>query len=193
VDDLAPNATVLERHPELEIELLGSNRVLDLARGEADLALRVVAVKEPSLRVRKVAGLGFAAYASSAYVQRRGRPNGEQQLAGHSVILQSAELAQLPEAKWLANQPDVEIALRTNSITALLAAIAGGAGIGILAGGLAKQALDLIQLFEVRTLRPRPLWLVAHPDASTRPAVQAVADHIQQILHPAAASLLGRR
>lgn len=181
------------RHPELELELLGSNRVLDLGRGEADLALRVVAVKEPSLRVRKVAGLGFAAYASAAYVQWRGRPSTEQQLAGHSVILHSAELAQLPEAKWLAHRPDVQIALRTNSITALLAAIAGGAGIGILAGGLAQQALDLIQLFEVRALRPRPLWLVSHPDASTRPAVKAVADHIQQILHPAGASEPGRR
>jgi DNA-binding transcriptional LysR family regulator len=170
------------RHPELEIELLGSNRVLDLARGEADLALRVVAVKEPSLRVRKVVGLGFAAYASAEYVQRCGRPSSEQQLAGHSVVTHSAELEQLPEAKWLASQADVRVVLRTNSITALLAAISGGAGIGVLAGGLAQHALNLIRLFEIRALRPRPLWLVMHPDAASRQAVRATGDHIREIL-----------
>lgn len=175
------------RHPELEIELLGSNRVLDLARGEADLALRVSAIKEPSLRVRKVAGLSFATYASPAYVKQHGQPGSEQQLAGHHVVVHSGELEQLPEAKWLASRTGVRVALRTNSITTLLAAIAAGAGIGVLAGGLAQQALGLVRLFEVRALRPRPLWLVTHPDAASRPAVRVTAEHIAAILSRAPA------
>jgi DNA-binding transcriptional LysR family regulator len=170
------------RHPELEVELLGSNRVLDLARGEADLALRVSAVKEPSLRVRKVAGLGFAAYAAAAYVQQRGRPGSERQLAGHSVLLPSAELAQLPEAKWLASQPDVHVALRTNSIPALLAALSAGTGVAVIASGLARSTRGLVRLFEIAALKPRPLWIALHPDAAARSAVRVTADHIAAIL-----------
>ncbi|NOU28723.1 MAG: LysR family transcriptional regulator, partial [Polyangiaceae bacterium] len=75
-----------QRYPRLELELLGANRVFDLARGEADLALRVTKVSEPSLRVKRVAKLPFALFASESYVRRRGRPKSEAELAGHDVI-----------------------------------------------------------------------------------------------------------
>src|SRR5690349_15631934 len=83
-------------HPDLEVELLGANRVVDLARGEADLALRVTKTAEPSLRVRRVARLPFHAVAGEPYVRRRGRPRNERELAGHDVLLHSGELATLP-------------------------------------------------------------------------------------------------
>ena len=87
-------------HPNLELELLGANRVVNLARGEADLALRVTKVAEPSLRVRRVARLPFHALAGEPYIRRRGRPRSERELSGHDVLLHSGELATLPEARW---------------------------------------------------------------------------------------------
>jgi DNA-binding transcriptional LysR family regulator len=170
------------RHPQLEIELLGSNRSVDLARGEADMALRISAIKEPSLRARKVARLPFALFAGQPYVQRRGRPRSERELAGHDVLLHGGELAALPESRWLASRPGVRVALRTSSMTALLAAAIDGAGVAAITGPWGERELGLVRLFDLEAIPPRPLWLVMHPDARARTAVRAVADHVAAIV-----------
>jgi DNA-binding transcriptional LysR family regulator len=173
------------RHPELEIELLGENRVVDLAGGEADLALRVTAVKAPSLHVRRVARLPFALFAGVDYVERRGRPRTEDDLAGHDVLLLAGELSALPESRWLATRPGVRVALRSSSMTALLAAALDGHGLAVIAGAWGERQVGLVRLFDVKAISPRPLWLVMHPDAAARAAVKVVADHV--------ATIVGRR
>src|SRR5262249_20434309 len=154
------------KHPDLEIEILGANRVVDLARGEADLALRVTKVDQPSLRVRKVASLPFAVFAGVPYVQRRGRARSERELAGHDVLVHAGELAALPEAKWLESRPGVRVALRTNSMVALLAAIADGAGISVVSGSWGESELGFVRLFDLPAIPARPLFLAVHPDAA---------------------------
>jgi DNA-binding transcriptional LysR family regulator len=171
-----------ERHPDLEIELLGANRVVDLARGEADLALRVTKVDQPSLRVRRVVTLPFAVFAGESYVRRRGRPSSERELAGHDVLLHAGELRTLPEAKWLESRPGVRVVLRTNSMIALLAATADGAGISVISGSMAESELGLVRLFDLPALPPRSLYLAVHPDAAARVAVRVVADHIAEVV-----------
>ena len=170
------------RYPGLELEVLGSNAVLDLTRGEADLALRITKPDQPSLRVRRVARLGFAAFAGEPYVRRRGRPRSERELAGHHVLLLSGELAKLPETRWLAGRPDVQVALRTNSVIALLTALADGAGISVIAGNAAETDLQLVRLFELPALPQRPLYLAMHPDAAARAAVRVVADPVSDVI-----------
>lgn len=169
-------------HPGLELELLGGNRVVDLARGEADLALRVTPVDQPSLRVRRVARLPFFAVAGEPYLRRRGTPRSERELEGHDVLLHSGELATLPETKWLASRPSVRVVFRTNSMIALLAGVAAGAGITVIAGTSAEKELGLVRLFDVAAIAPRPLYLVTHPDAAARAAVRVVAEHVANIV-----------
>jgi len=170
------------RHPRLELELLGDNRVVDLARGEADLALRIAKVHEPSLRVQRVARLPFGVFASERYLARAGRPKTELELAGHDVVTYANELAALPEAKWLRDRAGVRVVLRTTSVTALLSAVLDGAGLAVIAGGWAAIQLGLTCVFEIPALAPRALWLAMHPDAAGRAAVRAVADHVRAIV-----------
>ncbi|HEY2509938.1 MAG TPA: LysR family transcriptional regulator [Polyangiaceae bacterium] len=172
------------RHPGLELELLGGNRVVDLARGEADFALRVTPVTEPSLIARRIVRLSFAVYAGASYVERRGRPRSESELAGHDVLLYGGEISALPESQWLAGQTGVRVALRTSSITALLAATTDGHGVAVLGGAWVERELGLVRLFDVEALAPRPLWLVVHPDAAARTAVKLVAEHVASIVSP---------
>lgn len=173
---------VRAQHPGLELELLGSNAVVDLTRGGADLALRVSKIDQPSLRVRRVARWAFCAFAGEAYVRRRGRPRSERELAGHDVLLHAGELSMLPEARWLAARSGVRVVLRTNSMIALLAALADGAGIAVLSTSGDEEAIGALRLFEVSALTPRSLYLAMHPDAGARVAVRVVADHIAEII-----------
>jgi DNA-binding transcriptional LysR family regulator len=170
------------RHPNLDLELLAGNRVVDLARGEAELALRIAPVKEQSLRVRRVASLSFGMVASESYLTRRGRPRNDDELEGHDVVMYGGELAPLPESRWLASRRGVQVVLRTNSMTALLAAVAEGAGLTAISGRFAEQQLGLVRLWDVTALPQRRLWLAMHPDAAARPAVRVVADQVTAIL-----------
>jgi DNA-binding transcriptional LysR family regulator len=170
------------RHPELELELIGDNRVVDLSRGEADLALRITKTTEPSLRTQRIARLPFALIAADAYVARAGRPRSAYDLAGHSVVTYASPLSALPEARWLRERTGARVALRTTSVTALLAAALAGVGLAVLAGAASVRPLGLASLFELPELPPRSLWLAMHPDAAPRSAVRAVAQHVRTVV-----------
>lgn len=170
------------RHPALELELLGDNRVVDLARGEADLALRIARVAEPSLRVQRVARLPFGLFASEGYLARVGRPASDRDLAGHDVLTYAPPLAALPEARWLRDRAGARVVLRTTSVTAILAAALAGLGLAVIAGGFGARALGLSLVFAIPALPPRPLWLAMHPDAGARAAVRAVAAEVSAIV-----------
>jgi DNA-binding transcriptional LysR family regulator len=169
-------------HPSLVVEVLGGNRPVDLARGEADLAVRPLRPTEAGLRIKKLASLGFAVFASTEYVRRRGAPRSPGELAGHDVVLFSAELAGLPEARWLREHPGVRVTFQSNSMPAILAAIRAGAGIGVLTEALGALDPGLEKLFAVEAIPARPLWLVTASDAAERAAVKVVARKIESIL-----------
>jgi DNA-binding transcriptional LysR family regulator len=170
------------QHAELVVELLGGNRPVDLTRGEADLALRVTEVHEASVQVRRVARLELAVFGAESYVRRRGAPSGEAELSGHDVVLPGGDLTALPEARWLSACPGVRVAFRSSSLPALVAAVAAGAGVGVLTGAWGLRVPGIRLLFPVAGIEPRHIWLATAPDAATRPAVRLVADHIAAIL-----------
>src|SRR6185436_5252768 len=75
-----------ERHPAIDVHIYGTNRVLDVAREEADVAIRNVRPTDGSLSARKLGKLGMAAFASREYLARRGTPT-ERVLDGHELLV----------------------------------------------------------------------------------------------------------
>lgn len=165
-------------HPGLEIELVSGNRVVDLARGEADLAVRVVPTKEEGLKARVIAKLGISLFASGAYLRARGLPRSVAQVAGHDVLLPSGELEKLPEARLLARVPSVRVVMRSSSMPAIVEAAARGHGICAITRAWGEATEGLEHVVSLASIPPRPVWLVAHPDVLERPAVRLVADAI---------------
>ena len=76
---LMPVVVALRKsHPELQIDLLTGSRPLDIARREADAAVRVSTVRpaDSQLVCRKLGEIGFTLYASNQYLARRGSGEG---------------------------------------------------------------------------------------------------------------------
>jgi DNA-binding transcriptional LysR family regulator len=168
-------------HPDIVVELLAGNRPVDLGRGEADLAIRMAALRQQALRGKCLATMGVALFASPEYLRVRGFVNAAGDLTGHDVLLPAGELSQLPEAKWLARQPGVRVVFRSNCMPALLEAAQRGAGIVPLPIGWGKSERGLEALFELESAGKRKIWLVAHDAASRRPEVRVVSKHIAAI------------
>jgi DNA-binding transcriptional LysR family regulator len=172
---------VREHHPDVLVEILGSNRPVDLSRGEADVALRVSKVADASLRVRCVARLPIGLFASPAYLRARGLPRGVAALRGHDVLLPAGELENLPESRWLAARPGVRVVFRSSSMPAIAAAAVAGEGLAALTLPWGDGEPGLERVMVIDDLPKRPIWLVTPAGASGRPAVRVVCDRIAAI------------
>jgi DNA-binding transcriptional LysR family regulator len=80
--------TFHSRFPGLRIELVLSDRLVDLSKREADIAIRSLAneIADETLVGRKIAEGAWAIYASRSYVERHGRPDCPADIARHRVV-----------------------------------------------------------------------------------------------------------
>ena len=76
------------RHPGLRIELVMSDHYLDLAKGEADIAIRAGQSPDENLVGRKIGETRWAVYASRSYVERHGQPTTNR---GHRASLRGRD------------------------------------------------------------------------------------------------------
>ncbi len=169
-------------HPDLVVELLSGNRPVDLARGEADMALRLAALKQPALRARCVAKMGVGLFASPAYLRAHGPVRQANGLRGHDVLLPTGELSRLPEAKWLVARARARVVFRSNSMPALVAAAVTGQGLVPLPLGWGDSEPALERALVLESVGERKVWLVTHEAASGRPAVELVSAQVASIL-----------
>src|SRR5258708_17836314 len=88
-------ANLMEMHPQLRVDLLVSLRTLDIARRQADIAVRIARPTDASLICRKLGEFGVTAYASCRYFEKHGRPQrgarplGDQ-LSDHTCVTRRA-------------------------------------------------------------------------------------------------------
>lgn len=80
----------LESHPEVSVEVVVANRVVDLIGEGVDLAIRAAALKDSTLVARKWISFTGGLWASAAYLSKRGTPRTPADLAGHSCLIHSS-------------------------------------------------------------------------------------------------------
>ncbi|MDY7227163.1 LysR family transcriptional regulator [Hyalangium rubrum] len=179
---LAPNLALLrERHPELQVELLASSRAVNLARQEADVAVRLFRPLEPTLAVRRLGTLAFALYASPDYVRRRGRPRLDA-LREHVLVTDDASVPGTAEKQWLEEVGQgASVALRSNTRYALLTAARAGVGLALLPCYLGDTEPGLLRVCPPEKVPPREAWLVVHQDLQRVPRVRAVIDFLGEV------------
>lgn len=189
VEHLPPILTGLRRqHPGLTVELVLSNRVDDLLRREADIAVRMVEPEQQALVARRCGTITLGFHARAEYLEKRGTPRKPEDLANHDLIGFDREtpairgyLSRLP----VPARPD--FALRADSDLAQLAFIRAGFGIGMCQVPLAAREPSLVRVLPDVFSLDLGLWVVMHEDLKTSPHCRAVFDALAQGL-----SLIGR-
>ena len=76
----------LERYPGVNLELKLSDTQMDLIEGSFDLALRIYAIEDSTLKSRKLADDRRILCASPKYLAQRGTPLVPEDLSGHQVL-----------------------------------------------------------------------------------------------------------
>jgi DNA-binding transcriptional LysR family regulator len=168
-----------QKHPELHVDLIMTDRRLDLAKGEAEVALRMHEPGDASLVARRIANSPWAIFASQSYIGRYGRPERLEDLNQHAIVEFAGELAANHAALWLKSiAPNATIAVRGNSMLGVVAAVRSGAGLAPLPMLLvaSEDGLEPV-LTSIPEIDSR-LYLVMHADLQHTPRVRTFCDFV---------------
>lgn len=81
-----PLRRFLKAHKEVQVELLLTDRIVDLLEEGVDVAIRAGALADSTLVARKLGMSEFRLFASPAYLKRAGTPSHPKQLADHACL-----------------------------------------------------------------------------------------------------------
>ncbi|AKU99511.1 Transcriptional regulator [Labilithrix luteola] len=169
-------ATLRARKPNVNVDLQTAWARVNLLRGEADIAVRLVRPTHRRLVARKVADFAMRAYASPAYVAARGMPASD--FRGHDVLAYTAarEASSNFTLAGLDARPGRNV-LQTNSGSALLRAARDGLGVAELPSYVGDADPGLVRVC-ANHARFYSVYLVSHEDRRRVRAVRAVSEAI---------------
>ncbi|MBM3605153.1 MAG: LysR family transcriptional regulator [Alphaproteobacteria bacterium] len=164
---LAPRLVKLyEKYPDLRIDLLLEERVLDLPMREADVAIRMKEPSQSDLIRRRLLNIRMRLYASPGYLSARGTPATLDDLTHHRLICQKPDLPQVAAGARLVQElmaQNVGSTLMVNNYFGVLQAVLANLGIGVLPDYLTADHPDLVRVFPDIESGEVPVFL-AYPE-----------------------------
>lgn len=133
---LAPRlGTLYKQYPDLRIDLMLEERVLDLPMREADVAIRMKEPSQADLIRRRLMNIRMRLYATAQYLDERGRPRVLADLSKHRLICQQAGAAQVSAGARIVNDllaQEPASTLKVNNYFGVLQGVLNHLGIGVL-------------------------------------------------------------
>lgn len=158
-----------QRHPGIDVVVIGETRYASLGRREADIAVRMARPEQGDLTVTKIDEIGFSLYADPAYLAATRE-------ADWSFVGYEETMASSPQERMLVQIAEGRpVAIRASSLEFQLAAVKAGGGVALLPDFMAAD-LNLTRLPLPGDPLTRELWLVVHTDIKDVPLIRAVLD-----------------
>jgi DNA-binding transcriptional LysR family regulator len=180
------------RHPDFRVELVMTERRLDLSKREADVAIRAGEPHGDMLVGRKIAEARWAVYASRSYIKRHGGPKRPEDIQRHFVVGCDEAIAHYPAARWLRSvAPHATIATRSDNWPGLVLAVKSGAGLAPLQIVHGDSESELVRLFDIGPELVTPYFLLTHRDMQRMPRVSAFMDFVDSEIEAFRALLSG--
>jgi len=164
---LAPRlAKLYAKYPDLKIDLMLEERVLDLPMREADVAIRMKEPSQADLIRRRLMSVRMRLYASPAYLRDNGTPERLEDLCQHRLICQNTTSFQVAAGASLVQElltHDVRSLLTVNNYFGVLQAVLGDLGIGVLPDYLTEDFPRLMRVLPDVESNEVPVFL-AYPE-----------------------------
>jgi DNA-binding transcriptional LysR family regulator len=161
-------------HPGLNVALVVEDRILDLAKGEAEVAIRVGDLSDSVLVGRKIGEMTWAFYATPGYIERHGRPASFSALEQHRIVGATGD-----GGRWLAaNVPAANIVVNCNNVSASIITAKSGIGLALIPVPRGNAEPELVRVSDdVPGLATR-ISLLTHPDLRRTPRVDAFFEFV---------------
>jgi DNA-binding transcriptional LysR family regulator len=191
-------AECLARYPHMRLELVLTDRHVNLVEEKFDLAFRAGTLKDTSVVAHELWRGQLRCFASREYLRGRGTPLTPRDLARHDCIVFTAHA---PRGRWTfrsrgrAMEIPVRGRLVVNSIPLAIEAAARGLGIARFAGALVAEgfaANKLVEVLDAYAPPARALYAVHASGGRVSPAARAFLEiakrHLERFGGQAAAA-----
>ena len=175
----------LARHPEMQVELTVTDRVVDLIEEGADLGIRLGALVDSSLVARRICELERVVCAAPSYLKRHGTPRKPDDLLKHNCLSvdYAPNLRRWPfETARGVERIEVTGNVSANNADALLDLALLGVGVIRLSDAIVGEALangKLVALLaDVHHSEPLPLHAVYPQGRHRSPRVAAMVEFL---------------
>jgi DNA-binding transcriptional LysR family regulator len=176
-------------HPAIVVELAVSNRIQDLLRRDADIAVRTGRPTQTALIAKRIGIVTIGLFAHRSYIKTRGLPKDVADLAHHRLIgfdSDSTSFSAIGETGLGATRDT--FGFRTDSDPAQLAALRAGIGIAGCQHQIAARDSQLVPILPEKICFRLEIWLAMHEDLRPTQRVRLLFDHLAKDL----ASHVGR-
>jgi len=136
----------MRSHPELQVDLSFEDRYVDLVEQGVDVAIRMGRLADSALGASYLGVNPWVVVASPDYLAKRTRPREPADLAQHEALIYSTVQG---DARWHFTGPDGQVLhmpvkgpLRSNNLSALLAAARNGMGLAALPWYVAYESVQ---------------------------------------------------
>ena len=169
------------KHPDFQVEFVLSDQYVDLAKGEADVALRSGDTEDSVLVGRKIADSLWAIYASKTYIDRHGAPASVAELERHPLIAFEESLSKHRTVSWFKEvAPAATYAARNTSVLGLIYAAKAGVGVAPLPMSLGDAEPDLVRVIGPVPKLTRAWRILTHPDQRHTARISVFFDFVLQ-------------
>lgn len=164
---LAPRLPKLfERYPDLKIDLMLEERVLDLPMREADVAIRMKEPSQADLIRKRLMNIRMRLYASPEYLAKNGTPERLEDISAHRLICQNTTSAQVAAGALLVQTlmaHDSPSTLTVNNYFGVLQGVLNHLGIGVLPDYLTDDFPNIVRVLPDVESGEVPVFL-AYPE-----------------------------
>ena len=164
--------------PDIRLDILIGNQPANLARRDADVAIRATDAPPETLVGRRAAHIAWALYTASS--DSGEAPSLEREdYAVRNWVCFGEQLGSFKLTKWAeANLPPERIVYKLNTVLGLAEAVEAGIGIGFLPCFIGDARSSLRRLAPPMPEFGTDLWLLTHPDLRNAPRIRAFLDFL---------------
>ena len=181
---LAPRLPKLyEKFPDLNIDLMLEERVLDLPMREADVAIRMKEPSQADLIRRRLMSVHMRLYASDTYLKAHSTPEEMGDLSKHRLICQNISSFQVSAGATLVKElltHDVPSTLTVNNYFGVLQAVLHDLGIGVLPDYVTDDFPDLVRVLPDVESSDVPVFLAYPEELRQSKRIAAFRDFVNE-------------
>ncbi|RWR06480.1 LysR family transcriptional regulator [Paenirhodobacter populi] len=181
---LTPRLSKLyDRYPDLKIDLMLEERVLDLPMREADVAIRMKEPSQADLVRKRLLNIRMRLYATKEYLARAGRPERLEDMRDHRLVSQNTLAPQVQAGAQLTHRiraQDVRSTLNVNNYFGVLQAVLSHIGIGVLPDYLTIDFPDLERVLPDVESVEVPVFLAYPEELRQSRRVTAFREFVQE-------------
>ena len=179
-------AEMRQQEPDIQIELVATNRVENLLYREADIAIRMVRPTQQDLLARKVGDMQLGLFATDGYLARHGEPHDFADVFDLNVIgYDRSELIVEGAAEYGFRLDRDSFDLRCDDQVTYWQLVLAGCGIGFSPVVIGQRYPGVTRILPDAVLPQLPVWLTTHPVLKSNRRVRFAMDFLAQKLRDA--------